>query len=615
MKKLVISLLKRTDRKRSFQKNNLQDYQFMHAYDGSQLVFRDCAAKDGWLEPYKNRPLLQNEVACFLSHAHAWQIVASGKDPIIIMEDDALINEHWDEAIYEDLAKTYDFIYLQRNENEPDLVKSVDDLVEVPGYPYNLTAYVLTPKGAKTLLRHMDKTNMVPVDNFVPDLIKEGKLIRAVALKQDHCNQLSREGFGGSNIEDGKVFRNYKVHVLTCGDDRKRCVEINTSSRLHGIDVVNLGTNVEWKGTDMVGPGGGMKVNLLRKYLGAIDPNDVVLFTDAFDVFYADDLETIHERFLHMDADVIFSAESTCWPDASLADQFPATETPYKYLNSGTFIGRANTLLSIINTSDIADDDDDQLFYQKVFLEGKYNIKLDYECYIFQTHEPQTAKLGEQLNNPITQTCPCIYHGNGGDEAKAVFDNLYKQFYPSGPTLFIPHYDKVDIIAPDMLVVDFMTQEQCERLIDAADKHGGWGSLSYDKFPAQEIRMRELGLWDDLEHAWSTHIVPTVEHYWQPLQMYGLRDGFVMRYAMDTQTNLNLHHDASLVTGSVKLNDDYEGAELVYPRQGISNKDIPVGKMILFPGQVTHGHECLPLRKGVKYSLTIWSCRYVNDNI
>ena len=76
MKKLVISLLKRTDRKRSFQKNNLQDYQFMHAYDGSQLVFRDCAAKDGWLEPYKNRPLLQNEVACFLSHAHAWQIVA-----------------------------------------------------------------------------------------------------------------------------------------------------------------------------------------------------------------------------------------------------------------------------------------------------------------------------------------------------------------------------------------------------------------------------------------------------------------------------------------------------------------------------------------------------------
>ena len=166
-----------------------------------------------------------------------------------------------------------------------------------------------------------------------------------------------------------------------------------------------------------------------------------------------------------------------------------------------------------------------------------------------------------------------------------------------------------------MLVIDFMTQEQCERLIDIADKHGGWGSLSYDKFPAQEIRMKELGLWDELEKQWNEHVVPKVEQYWKPIQMYGLRDGFVMRYALDTQVSLNLHHDASLVTGSIKLNEDYVGAELIFPRQGITNTDIPVGKCILFPSQVTHGHECLPLLQGVKYSLTIWSCRYVNDKI
>ena len=160
-----------------------------------------------------------------------------------------------------------------------------------------------------------------------------------------------------------------------------------------------------------------------------------------------------------------------------------------------------------------------------------------------------------------------------------------------------------------------MTQEQCERLIEIADKHGGWGSLSYDKFPAQEIRMKELGLWEELEKHWADHIVPLVENYWKPLLMYGLRDGFVMRYAMDTQVKLALHHDASLVTGSVKLNDDYKGAELIYPRQGITNADIPVGKCILFPSAVTHGHECLPLQEGVKYSLTIWSCRYIGDTI
>ena len=82
---------------------------------------------------------------------------------------------------------------------------------------------------------------------------------------------------------------------------------------------------------------------------------------------------------------------------------------------------------------------------------------------------------------------------------------------------------------------------------------------------------------------------------------------------MDTQTQLNLHCDASLVTGSVKLNDDYKGAELVFPRQKFSNKDVPVGKCILFPGQLTHGHECQELVSGVKYSLTIWTSRYSGD--
>jgi len=95
--------------------------------------------------------------------------------------------------------------------------------------------------------------------------------------------------------------------------------------------------------------------------------------------------------------------------------------------------------------------------------------------------------------------------------------------------------------------------------------------------------------------------------------MYGLRDAFIIKYEMDKQRSLRLHNDASLVTGSVKLNDNYEGGLLEFPRQGITNKDVPVGKCILFPGQVTHGHTSTELLSGVKYSLTIWSSRYEND--
>jgi hypothetical protein len=116
-----------------------------------------------------------------------------------------------------------------------------------------------------------------------------------------------------------------------------------------------------------------------------------------------------------------------------------------------------------------------------------------------------------------------------------------------------------------------------------------------------------------LEEHWQKVLFPVIERHWYPMEMYALRDAFVMRYSLDTQTSLRLHTDASLVTGSVKLNDDYLGADLYFPRQKVSNRDIPIGKCILFPGQVTHGHTCTELTHGVKYSLTMWTSRYRGD--
>ena len=166
-----------------------------------------------------------------------------------------------------------------------------------------------------------------------------------------------------------------------------------------------------------------------------------------------------------------------------------------------------------------------------------------------------------------------------------------------------------------MLEVNFLSKKGCEVLIDIAEDHGDWEPLPYDKFPAQEIRVSELGIYEEFEAFWEEHIVPVVEKYWHPLQMYGVRDAFVMQYTPDTQNKLALHHDASLVTGSIKLNDDYEGGSLVYPRQHMSNDETEVGKCILFPGQVTHGHQCLEITKGTKYSLTVWTSRYEGDKI
>ena len=164
-----------------------------------------------------------------------------------------------------------------------------------------------------------------------------------------------------------------------------------------------------------------------------------------------------------------------------------------------------------------------------------------------------------------------------------------------------------------MILVDCFTEDDCKRWIDISEKHGGWNPHWADKFPSHDIHIKELGLWDEWEDHWRRVIAPITSRYWIPSAHHHLRKAFTMKYSVDTQKTLGLHNDSSLVTGSIKLNDDYEGATLIFPRQAVTNADIPIGKMILFPGMVTHGHHVDELKSGTKYSLTTWTARYKGD--
>jgi GR25 family glycosyltransferase involved in LPS biosynthesis len=618
MKKIVINLKRREDRKQHFLEKNhfLNEVEFLGALDGKQLdrptlVKLGFGTNKSWRDPYHNRKMTKGEAGCAISHMQAWRYCLQENEPVIIFEDDAIVDEsRWDEKKFASLLEEHNLVYLAHLEQEDDPT-IIDDEFVVPKYPYNLHAYIITPEAAHILLSTNFKNALIPVDDYVALMMNR---LKPIAYSNNIVNQIPRDE-SPTDIEplsEEDYFIDFEVHPLTVGTDRKKCIPLNDSGARMGIYPKNLGTNDTWYNS-MEAPAGGRKINLLKEYIKTLPDNDVVLFTDAYDVFYADDITTIVQRYLSFNTRALFSAEQYIWPDESLADKFPEAPTKYRYLNSGTFIAEVGELKRIL-ADEVQDSDDDQLYYQQKFLSGEFNIKLDYEGYIFITHEEEVRREGNQVYNPVTNTFGCIYHGNGGEEAKRKFDALFRAMFPKLPTLYLPTFDKFDILDKDMLVVDFMTQSQCEDLINIADKHGGWDSLTYDKFPAQEIRMKELGLWEELERHWQKNLYPIIERYWNPIEMYGLRDAFVMRYAMDTQTSLAYHHDASLVTGSVKLNDDYEGAELVYHRQGISNKDIPVGRAILFPGMVTHGHECMELKSGVKYSLTMWSKRFDSDH-
>lgn len=194
-------------------------------------------------------------------------------------------------------------------------------------------------------------------------------------------------------------------------------------------------------------PGGGFKVNLLKNFLISYkNENDLILFSDSFDAIIA------NANIRLLPGTVVFSAEMCCWPDKSLENKYPASPTPYRFLNSGGFIGSVKQLREILDFDTVKDTEDDQLFYTRAFLSGKFNIALDVNCRIFQTFNASSNFLRihqNKLVNVVTNTQPHVLHGNGSN--KIFFNRICDRV--------MPHRDQHTIFELPSILVAFDTPE------------------------------------------------------------------------------------------------------------------------------------------------------------
>jgi uncharacterized protein Usg len=204
--------------------------------------------------------------------------------------------------------------------------------------------------------------------------------------------------------------------------------------------VVGLGE--KWLGGDMNHPGGGYKINLLKNELTNIlaerddgGENLLVMFTDAYDVVLTANTKRILESFdSFAPFRVVFGAESFCWPRQDLADSYPEVEKGYRYLNSGGFIGKAKDVLAILNHSEVAHTDDDQLYYTKIFLDAelrsRWAMALDTKAKIFQNLNGAVGDVSLKfrdsgvpyLANTAFGSEPAVIHGNG--PSKLILNSL-----------------------------------------------------------------------------------------------------------------------------------------------------------------------------------------------
>lgn len=217
------------------------------------------------------------------------------------------------------------------------------------------------------------------------------------------------------------------------------------SAEFFNYTVRTLGLGQEWRGGDVARTvGGGQKVRWLKKEMEkyASQEDMIIMFVDSYDVILASSPTELLKKFVQSGSHLLFSAESFCWPDWGLAEQYPEVGVGKRFLNSGGFIGFAPTIHRIVRQWKYKDDDDDQLFYTQLYLDPglreKLKLSLDHKSRIFQNLngalDEVVLKFDQnrvRIRNVAYDTLPVVVHGNGPTKLQL---NYLGNYVPNGWT-------------------------------------------------------------------------------------------------------------------------------------------------------------------------------------
>ena len=177
--------------------------------------------------------------------------------------------------------------------------------------------------------------------------------------------------------------------------------------------------------------------------------------------------------------------------------------------------------------------------------------------------------------------------------------------------------EKYDVYK-DIIIMPLFTKELCTELVKVSDyyKDEFKNNISF----RNNYEKNKIG-WDDLNlsevsnlafreytELYRQHVCPVLEKTFgkNSHSIDGWFSPTIIRYDRVGQAT-DIHHDVSHITLNVKLNNDYQGCDLYFPRQDFNAKDVPIGHAMIWPGAVTHPHYSTPLESGTKYSFVSWT--------
>ena len=224
--------------------------------------------------------------------------------------------------------------------------------------------------------------------------------------------------------------------ILSFATDPNHCMlKLLTASSPYPIEV--LGKNKKWRFPRD-------KLEAVKQYLSKKNlrnSNKIIMFVDGYDTFFVPGNQDVIKKFHTFHKPVVISAEMGCWPFHTPAcinkTLYPKSPTPFRYLNSGTYIGYASAIYKMLKEvlGEHPQQKDDQYMLHDYFIKHPDRVALDYHQEIFSLlYETRLSnyyyndKTGF-ISNLITHSTPVVFHGNGGPPVKQLLLNLYAMAY------------------------------------------------------------------------------------------------------------------------------------------------------------------------------------------
>lgn len=162
-------------------------------------------------------------------------------------------------------------------------------------------------------------------------------------------------------------------YYLTYGDDPSKIIGLKSH-------FINLGLGKRYVDTFS-------KFESLREWIGDKHDSDIICFVDGYDVVQRrTDMDEFILKFKEFKADIVFGAETYCWPSPWMAHLFPVVDTKYKYPNCGTYVGYVWAIKKMLYWDEYRQTFDDQGFVHDFYLHEKcVRVAMDHHQVLFQT--------------------------------------------------------------------------------------------------------------------------------------------------------------------------------------------------------------------------------------